>query len=566
MPSTAPAYEQMSGRGRASGRFLDQLFEDFHSAPDRQVLCCYGSDDNAEWVTAAELVEAAQRRTVLLRGRIAARDLVLIIEHNPKTQIQWWLAAVLAGAVPGILTPPTPKLDPAKYHADLDEILAAYDEALILYGDGIFREPPADDRFVAYAEADFSSTPLPDNGLCDARDADAPLVFQQSSGTTGQRKGMILSEQALLNQLQSYAQTIDLSEDDVIVSWLPLYHDMGLVACFLQAMYQGLPLIVTSPCEWLLDPAWLFRAIERHGATLCWLPNFAFDLLSHRVDREGLGANALSSLRLAINCSEPVLPSSVEQFEKILEPAGLRSDSVSSSYAMAENTFAVTQTRPGAALAIETIDSHLADSEFRAVPSVGGRAVAGSGRPVPGTEVVVRAVNGAPCGDGEIGVIALRGTSLMEGYVGVGANIEFLDAEGWYVSGDLGYMRNETLFVVGRHNDMIVRAGRNLNPVYLESAAGSVKGVMAGRVVAFGVTNTREGTEDVIVIAERGEGAPVDERSLKSDIVQACNVQAGVAPQRVEVVPTNWLAKSSSGKISRAACKEKYRAAATERE
>lgn len=566
MPSTAPLYEQVSGRGRASGRFLDQLFEDLRSAPDRQVLCHYGPDNTAEWISAGELIDSAQRRAVLLRGRIAAQDLVLIIEHNVKAQIQWWLAALLAGGVPGILTPPTPKLDSAKYYSDLDAILTAYDKALVLYGDGIFQEPPDDDRFVGYAEADFSVAPAPDSGLPDPRDVNAPLLFQQSSGTTGLRKGMILSERALIDQLQSYAQAIDLSSDDVIVSWLPLYHDMGLVACFLQAMYQGLPLVLTSPFEWLMDPAWLIRAVERHGGTLCWMPNFAFDVLSRRVDRSRLGANALSSLRLVVNCSEPVLPSSVERFEKTFAPLGLRPGSVSSSYAMAENTFAVTQTRPGDALAIETVDPHIADAESRAVHRDGGRAVAGSGRAVAGTEVKVQGTDGAPCGDGEIGVIALRGTSLMDGYLGVGEAIEFLDADGWYVSGDIGYMRNGTLFVIGRHDDMIIRAGRNLNPIYLESAASSVRGIKAGRVVAFGVMNPQEGTEDVIVIAERDDGAPVDERSLKSDIVQACNVYAGVAPQRVEIVASNWLAKSSSGKISRAACKAKYGAAASGRE
>ena len=545
-------------------RFLDRLIARTDATPDRVIVHSYAADGTLTEVTVGALVAAAARRAALLATRIRPGDTVFVIEHEPLQQIYWWLASVLAGGVPGILTPPTPKLDPAKYWSDLASILATY-RAFVVFGTGVFANSPADSRFFGYDGTDFgSSRDRVDVGAASAwsppasRDSGAPFVFQQSSGTTGLRKGVLLDEGTVLQQLESYAQAIHLDRGDAIVSWLPLYHDMGLVAVLLQSIYHAIPLAITSPFAWLVEPAWLFKAIERHRATLCWLPNFALDLLARRVSPADFTGATLASLRLVVNCSEPVLPSSVQHFGAAFAAIGLRPQALSSCYAMAENAFAVTQTPPGSPIVIETIDWQIADARARAVPAANGRMIAGSGRAIAGTEVCIAESTGRPCGDGDIGEVWVRGASLMTGYVGIGAERCVIDAEGWYRSGDLGYLRNGTLFVIGRGDDMIIRGGRNINPAYLEAAAATVEGIKPGRIAAFGIANDAEGTDDVVVVAERDPTAAADDRSLRSRIVAACIAATGIAPQRVDIVEPAWLVKSSSGKVARRACRTKW--------
>jgi acyl-CoA synthetase (AMP-forming)/AMP-acid ligase II len=251
---------------------------------------------------------------------------------------------------------------------------------------------------------------------------------------------------------------------------------------------------------------------------------------------------ALTSLRAVIDCSEPVLPRSLEAFAAQFAALGLEPNALSSCYAMAENTFAVTQTPPGRAVAIDVVD---------------GRPYAGSGRVIEGTEVRILAEDGRTCEDRETGEIAIYSTCLMRGYEGAGAESAGFDAGGWFHTGDLGYMVAGELFVIGRKKDIIIRAGRNLDPSIFEAAVSAVPGVKPGRVVALGVPNEREGTDDLVIVAERtGDGS--DDDAIRSLILGACEAEAGTVPQKIALVDAGWLAKSSSGKISRAACRTKY--------
>jgi acyl-CoA synthetase (AMP-forming)/AMP-acid ligase II len=229
---------------------------------------------------------------------------------------------------------------------------------------------------------------------------------------------------------------------------------------------------------------------------------------------------------------------------------------------MAENVFAVTQSPPGTRPRVEEVDPLALEAEGRARRLPGGRAVASSGRVIDRTEVVVCGDDGRALDDGEVGEIALRGACLMDGYFGIGADRPALDAAGWCATGDLGYQRDGELFVIGRRKDIIIRAGRNIDPTRLEAAAGEIAGLKPGRAVAFAVPNAAEGTEDIVILAEaEAEGAAPDagrEKRLRAAVVEACQLEAGLAPQAVRILPPGWLLKSSSGKLSRALCREKY--------
>jgi acyl-CoA synthetase (AMP-forming)/AMP-acid ligase II len=210
---------------------------------------------------------------------------------------------------------------------------------------------------------------------------------------------------------------------------------------------------------------------------------------------------------------------------------------------------------PGTAIRTETVDQAILETEHRAVLAAPGRALASSGVAVPDTQIRIRR-DGKACSDGETGEIEIKSSFLMQGYVGVGEGVTRPIEDGWFRTGDLGYLRDGQLFVIGRIKDIIIRAGRNIDPSYIEASLAGIAGLKPGRWVVFGLYNPKDGTEDVILLAE-GDGT-AEVKAIKAAIVKACNVQTGIAPQKIEVVDANWLVKSSSGKISRTACRKKY--------
>lgn len=536
-----------------SRRFLDRFATALRSEPARVFVHYYRSAASAEAVTFGDLRAQLTERVATIRAQTQPGELVFILCDDPLRQIVWWLASLFAGVTPGILTPLTPKLDQAKYFDDLKAITEHYPTAHLLLDD-------------IAASAEYSATVPADRRLRLEPSGtaellipghDGSLIFQQSSGTTGLRKGVLLSEQVVVRQLDAYARAIALRGDDVIVSWLPLYHDMGLVGCLMQAVYQGTTLVQTSPFVWLQKPEWLFAAIREHRGTLCWLPNFAFNLLVDRVSPAAFGAGALSSLRAVVSCSEPVVAASLERFRDTFAPIGLRAEALSSSYALAENTFAATQSPPGAGVKIERINRAKLEVEHLAVLDAGGMAVASSGKAIANTRIRLRQGD-RHCGDGEVGDIELASDCQFDGYFGVGAGKPAFTADGWYNTGDYGYQRDGELFVLSRRNDLIIRAGRNLHPADIERVLDAEPEIKAGRVAAFGVFNESEGTEDVVVLAEFGGPRVSDLDTIARAAQDRLSAELGIAAQRVEIVRPNWLVKSSSGKISRAGCRAKY--------
>jgi len=536
-----------------SRRFLDRILAALQEEPQRVFVSYYRSASKAEEITFGQLRPLLEERAGSIRAQTSPGDLLFILCDDPLEQIVWWLGALFAGVTPGILTPLTPKLDQRSYFQDLEKLIEHYPGAHLFLHD-------------ATANAEYSAILSPDRTLRAQAGAPAkleipshggPLIFQQSSGTTGLRKGVLLSEQVVTRQLDACARALALDRADVIVSWLPLYHDMGLVGCLMQAVYHGVPLVQTSPFVWLQKPEWLFAAIREHRGTLCWLPNFAFNVLADRVAPSEFDPGTLATLRAIVSCSEPVVASSLEKFHRAFAPIGLRGEALSSSYALAENTFAATQSPPGAGVQIERVNRQKLEADRIAVADPNGIEIASSGVPIENTRVRLRR-DGQTCADGEVGDIELSSDCLFDGYFGVGAGQPAFTADGWYATGDYGYQRAGELFVLGRKNDLIIRAGRNIHPADIERALEAEPAIKPGRVAAFGVFNESEGTEDIVVLAEFG-GPRVSDLDAIARLAQDRIAAAlGIAAQQVEIVRPNWLVKSSSGKISRANCRAKY--------
>jgi acyl-CoA synthetase (AMP-forming)/AMP-acid ligase II len=383
--------------------------------------------------------------------------------------------------------------------------------------------------------------------------------LQHSSGTTGLQKGVALSHRAVLNQLASYSDAIALNEDDVIVSWLPLYHDMGLIAGFLLPLVQGVPLVLMSPFDWAKHPALLFRAIHEHHGTLCWLPNFAYNHCARRIrprDLEGLSA---ASMRMFINCSEPVYAESHTLFLERFASLGITPEMLTVSYAMAENTFAVTQTPPGETPHVDIVDRATLEEHLVAQPTESGaHAVAkvSCGKPITNARVRVLDDSGNPPPERHVGELAVHSDCMLTGYYQRADLDPF--KEGWYLTGDRGYIADGEVYIVGRSKDLIINAGKNIYPQDIEALVNTIPGVHAGRAVAFGVPDMREGTELIAVVAEVETEAADERQTIDRAIRQTVAQGSTVTVSYVKLVDSRWLIKTSSGKIARGANREKW--------
>jgi acyl-CoA synthetase (AMP-forming)/AMP-acid ligase II len=315
-----------------------------------------------------------------------------------------------------------------------------------------------------------------------------------------------------------------------------------------------------DPFEWVQEPGMFLSAVSREKGTLAWLPNFAYNLMADRIHDEDLEELRLDSIRMLINCSEPVRSDSHDKFLRRFEPYGFRAEALAACYAMAETTFAATQTDPGnSARVVPVSREELARGRFRPVPAntrKEAKRCVSSGRPIAGCDMMVVGDRGEELPDGQIGEIAIRSVSLFDGYRNQPEKTAEVLCEGWYYSGDYGVRHEGEFYILGRKKDLIIVAGRNIAPEDVEDAVNDVPGVIPGRLVAFGLEDPEAGTEQVCVVAESEETSEGGLKRLRRAIVEA-GIGIDVAIARVYVVPPRWLIKSSSGKLSRKANRQR---------
>ena len=512
-------------------------------------------------ITRADFRARAQAYAAgLTRLGVTAGDLVIIAHTQNLESIYAFWGALLMGAIPSMFPTLTEKLDPDVYMRNMNELVARSGVRLIFTSDAFAP--------VMARTADcpvIGSTELA--GLANAAGAlrwhqpqpEDIAFLQHSSGTTGLQKGVALSHRAVLNQLASTARAIDLRPDDVIVSWLPLYHDMGLIAGFMQPLVQGVPLILMSPFDWVKHPALLFRAIHEYNGTLTWLPNFAYNHLARRVRDRDMAGLRLNGMRMFINCSEPVRHDSHELFLQRFGEMGLREEMLAVSYAMAENTFTVTQTPPGQPPRLDVVNRRALEKSGRALPATDGdrtRTLVSCGPPIPNTRAKAVNAAGETLPERRVGEIAIRSDCMLTGYYKRPDLQPF--ADGWYLTGDMGYLADGEVYIVGRKKDLIINAGKNVYPQDIEAIVNEVPGVHPGRAVVFGVPDEREGTELIAVVAEVDTDDPAERKQIARAIRQLVARESTVTVSYVTLVGPKWLIKTSSGKIARAANREKW--------
>lgn len=531
---------------------------------DLAAIIYVATDADPITVTRAEFhAQAVNFARALTALGVKTSDLVIIAHSQNLESIYAFWGAMLIGAIPSMLPTLTEKLDPAIYMANMSELTRVSSIRAILTTDSFaetLRQNIACDVFSSsqLVEAQQNTpafTPLSEIS------AQNVAFLQHSSGTTGLQKGVALSHESVLNQLAAYADSLSLNNDDVIVSWLPLYHDMGLIAGFIQPLVQGIPLVLMSPFDWVAHPAMLLKAIHDYRGTLCWLPNFAYNHLAGRTRPRDTDAYDLSSMRGFVNCSEPVRHESHLQFAERFAQNGVSMRQLSVSYAMAENTFAVTQTPLGTPANIDIIDRVALQNELKAIPVAADAPLAGTqvscGITIQNTHVKVVDDAGLPLGERHIGEIRVKSDCMLSEYYHRD-DLHPFDAEGWYHTGDRGYVADGEVYIIGRSKDLIINAGKNVYPQDIEAAVNGIEGIHAGRAVAFGVYDAEEGTELLAVVAEVDSDDKATRKAISSAIRQAVARKTDIIVSYITLVEKGWLIKTSSGKIARGANRDKW--------
>lgn len=376
--------------------------------------------------------------------------------------------------------------------------------------------------------------------------APGDLAFlQYTSGSTDDPKGVRVTHGGVVANCRAMAEAVGTHDGDVIVSWLPLFHDLGLVCSFLGALYTDLPLVLLPPQAFLLEPRRWLQAMSDYGGTLSQAPTFAYARCTKRV--RGLDGLDLSRWRVALVTAEPVNAEIVETFGAKFAAAGFDPGALRPAYGLAESTAGVTF---GAGPRFDRVDRDQL-SEGRAVPAEDGVRVANLGAPLPGHQVRVVREHGAACADREVGLVEVAGPSLAAGYHGRPELDAGVFVDGWLRTFDLGYLVDGELHLCGREKELIVVRGRKYHPDDLERAALAVPGVRPGGVVAFGVYDDQAGQDDLVVVCEVPELDPAARAALIDAVSAAVGERSGLIPHEVALVPIGALPKTSSGKRQR---------------
>ena len=539
---------------------------------DRDAIIHWNAGEEPYRWTFQTLLETAKKFSVRIKeAGIKTGDVCAIIMHHNPMFYPLYLGISRIGALPAILAYPNPRLHPDKFRQGIEGMSQRSGLDWILTEKSI--EPlikPLVEKQGSTIKSIFF--PLewdinsPIDEITDAEIETAALavnpsdavLLQHSSGTTGLQKPVVLSHNAILNHVANLSDALKLNDSDKVVSWLPLYHDMGLIGAYHIPMAFGIPTIQIDPFEWVLAPVLMLEAITKEKATICWIPNFAYNIFADKIDEEELEGISLESLRALINCSEPVRADSNKKFADRFGKYGLNPSALAASYGMAETTLAVTLTEPGILITELTVDRNkLANGIVEiAEGNSASRICVSSGKLLNGCEIRIVDEKRNNIKDDLVGEIAVKSISMFDGYRNYPEKTAEVISDGWYFSGDYGFKHKDEFFVIGRKKDIIIVAGKNIYPEDIEDAVNHAEGVIPGRVIAFGEEDQIMGTEQVSVIAETKSETESEKNLIRMNMLKSA-MAIDINIHKIYLVPPRWLIKSSAGKPSRKANKER---------
>jgi fatty-acyl-CoA synthase len=506
-----------------------------------------------------------ERATVLagaLRARgLAPHDAVAVLAAEPAAIGPAVQAVWLCGGSVTMLHQPTPRSDLALWAEDTVAVLNMIGAKLVLLGAPFDQLAPVlDEHGINYQQLSGLDDGTPLTEFVDV-DEDAPALLQLTSGSTAEPKAVRITHGNLLANISDMADKAELDpESDTMVSWLPMFHDMGMVGFYTTPMVMGIELVKVTPTEFLTGPLLWAELISRYRATITAAPNFAYALLGRRlstVDDES--AYDLSTLRLALNGAEPIDEKAVRAFTDAGARFGMRAECVFPAYGMAEGTLAISFAPLLTGLRLDYVEADALESDNRAVPADPDagegsvRSFALLGKPLPGFDVEIVDSTGAVRGEREVGEIRIRGAAVTPGYLTVNGPLATQDEQGWLNTGDIGYLVNGEVVICGRAKDVIILAGRNIYPTDVERAACTVEGVRAGNAVAVRLDAGTRRERFAVVAESKLAGDENEERRLRKEIGARVFEAVNARPSAVLVLSPGTLPKTPSGKLRRAA-------------
>jgi acyl-CoA synthetase (AMP-forming)/AMP-acid ligase II len=494
--------------------------------------------------------------TLQQRGLAKGDRVLLTLGTSPEFAHVYW-GLQLCGAVPCIL--PAPGAGREQSSA-VRRILAVADQieasAIIGSADDLAALAGHDQRAQLW---DVAQLVLGD-GAAWQRPCQSPgdlAVIQATSGSTGTPKCVALTQFNVLANLEQIGLRLRIDNSDVQICWLPLFHDMGLIGCFFLAVYWQMPGVFLTPFQFLREPLSWLQAISNYRGTISPAPNFAFALLTQRITEDEAMQLNLTSWKAAVCGGEPIEVPTLQRFVQRFEKVGFSPHALVPAYGMAEAALCITMYSPGEALNYETVlQKELAERGVAVPVSPASEdpttTLCDCGAVVEGTQLVIRNGVGEAVGDGQVGQIWVAGPSLLQEYINLPSENATLLQAGWLNTGDLGYLRNGRLFVVGRSKEIIIIRGHNYAPVDFERAAEEVAQVTAGRVVAIGIPNAQEGTEQLVILCEQPrEKLALPLAEWQRTIQIHVGKRTGILPAQVLILPRNAIPRTTSGKLQR---------------
>ncbi|HKU46382.1 MAG TPA: AMP-binding protein, partial [Burkholderiales bacterium] len=530
--------------------------------PDRLTVFLY--EDKAETsITYGTLWEGALAYAAALTGAgLQPGQTVAIMLPTSKEYLYCFYGTLLAGGVPVPLYPParlTTIEDHLTRHVGILRSCGAAIMVTIPEAKPIawLLRAQVESLRAVLVPADFPQrapfTPVK------ARSGDIGFL-QYTSGSTGQPKGVVLTHANLLANVRAMGKAARATSADVFVSWLPLYHDMGLIGGCFATMYLSFPVVLMSPLAFLARPSAWLRAIHRHGGTISGGPNFSYELCLRRIPDHELEGLDLKSWRFAFNGAEPVSPETMVGFSQKFSKYGFNRNSMSPVYGLAECSVGLAFTPPGEPWKMQLLDRERFSRTGQAVPAREGDPaplkVVGCGRPIPDHDLRVVDAAGLELPDETEGALQFRGPSATTGYYRNPEATKSLFDGKWVNTGDRAYLSDDMLYITGREKDIIIRGGRNISPYELEEAVGDIPGVRRGCVAVFGSMDAASGTERIVVLAEVRQQQDGD--SIKKRINDLALNLIGAPVDDIVLAPPHTVPKTSSGKIRRVAARDYY--------
>ena len=547
---------------------LDVLSWHVRKHPDRTHIFLYGDRDEPEVITYRNLYEGARQLSAGLQSYgLKPAQTVAIMLPTGREYLFTYFAILMTGAIPVPIYPPTRPSQLEEHLRRHARILNNAESVLLItvaeakIPGRLLKAQVEKLRHVLVVDdlkrqtAEMLDIPVQENDIA---------FLQYTSGSTGTPKGVILTHQHLLANIRAMGEVVQASSKDVFVSWLPLYHDMGLIGAWLGSLYFASPLVLMSPLAFLTRPARWLWAIDKHRATLSAAPNFAYEFCLSKIDKAEIDSLDLSSWRMAFNGAEPVNPETLREFARQFQPFGFRAEAIAPVYGLAESAVGLAFPPPGRGALIDNVKRdplQVSGIAQPAAPDERGPTLdfAACGRPLPGYQLRIVDASGRELPERRTGRLQFQGPSATSGYYrNPELSQQLMDGD-WLETGDLAYMAGGDLYLTGRSKEMIIRAGRNIFPYEIEQAIGEIAGVRKGCVAVFGSTDKNSGTERIIILAETREQDKNTLDRLHAEIDQvSSDYLLGSSPDEIMLLPPHSVLKTSSGKIRRTACRDLY--------